>query len=181
MRSSSLLFALAIFTALGCSHRAKGSDDAGVSSSLQTADVTVPVLAPIDGGAPSSVPTTTYEDETSTRPMEVLKFQFTSAIDQRKPTDKMVLATPGDRVYAYLTLRNRSGRKRSVHLEFSVNGDKRTEMDLDVAESWSYRTWGYNTILPKDKTGKLTLSVTDDAGNPILDESLPIVKKQTGK
>ena len=165
--------------ASGCSDRVVTTTDAGVDGSVDAGvDAAPPILpTPLASGDPRKAPSTTYEDETSTRPMELLKFQFTSAIKSRQPVDKMVLAKPGDRVYGYLTLRNRSGRARKVHLEFAVNGEKRTEMDLDVADSWSYRTWGYNTILPKDKPGKLTLVATDDEDHPLFSESLPIIKK----
>lgn len=178
------LFTSFVFASIalgGCSSRSSGADagvDAGVTAGPDAGVAAAPTqalpsLPSLDAG---KAPPGSYEDETSTRPLELLKFQFTSAIKSRQPVDKMVLAKPGARVYGYLTLRNRSGHARKVHLEFTVNGDKRTEIDLDVAESWSYRTWGYNTVLAKDKTGKLTLVATDDEGHELLSESLPIVK-----
>lgn len=160
---------------LGCS-TGKSSSDAGPPVSAAAASApAVPVPSLLPSPPPSS--SGSYEDETSTRPLELLKFQFTSAVEDRAPTDKLVAAHPGDRVFAYLTLRNRSGRPRKVHLAFSINGEKRTEIDLDVAESWSFRTWGYNTVLRKDKPGKLKLEVVDDEGQPVTDQELPILAK----
>ena len=169
-----LIWMMLLASGAACANRASPGD-AGPSASAVVAS-TPSTFAPLPGN-PSGVPSTTYEDETSTRPIELLKFQFASRIENRQPVDKMVSSRPGDRVFAYLTLRNRSGRPRSVHLAFSVNGEKRTEMDLDVAESWSFRTWGYNTVLPKDKPGKLVLEVTDDEGQSVTEQQLPIVSK----
>jgi len=129
-------------------------------------------------GGPASAPVSSadedYDRETSTRPIEVLKFKLTSGIKSRDPVDEIDHASAGERVYAHLTLRNRTGRARKIHLTFTVNGEVRTELDLDVEESWSWRTWGYNTMLPKDKQGRLELSVTDEEGHPLVESSLPI-------
>jgi hypothetical protein len=152
-------------TAPACSSRCGGSKDATPSA---------PSISP-EPPAPQS--TFDADDELSTRPVELLKFQWTSGIKNREPVDHLAVAHPGDRVYAHLTIRNRTGRTRSLHLAFSVNGKVRSELDLDVVESWSYRTWGYDTVLKTDKAGKLTLSVTDDEGQPIDDEELPIATR----
>lgn len=126
---------------------------------------------PSSSAAPSAP--SAAEAELETRPVELLKFQFTSAVKDREPVDRLDAARPGARVYAHLTLRNRTGRDRAVHVEFAVDGKKRTELDLPVKESWSFRTWGYNTMQTKD-TGELTVSVTDDEGHPLGDFTLPI-------
>ncbi len=163
--------------ALGCGSRGAGDPDAGrAASSASSAPPAVGSTAP---GASAAGPagSSDYEEETSTRPVELLKFRFTSGVKAREPVDELRSVAPGERVYAYLTLRNRTGRARQVHVEFAVNGESRTVKDLDVAESWSYRTWVYNTVLKKDKPGKLSLVVTDDEGHPLVEESLPIVAK----
>ena len=98
---------------------------------------------------------------------------FTSAIERREPKDELTHAKPGQRVHAFLAIRNRTGRKRSIHLAWTVNGEERTKLDLDVDESWQFRTWGFNTVLPKDR-GTLRLEVTDDAGNSLVERELPI-------
>ncbi|NUP11620.1 MAG: DUF2914 domain-containing protein [Polyangiaceae bacterium] len=118
-----------------------------------------------------------YDEETSTRPVELLKFSFASGIRGRDPASVLEYAKPNQRVYAHLTLRNRSGRKRTVHVVFKVNGAKRTEVDLDVDASWSWRTWAYNTVLAKDTSGTLSVEVTDDEGNAVAEGTLPIRPK----
>ncbi len=147
------------------------------SASAQAA-ATPPASTAPNGSSETPTPLDSYADsELSTRPVELLKLQLTSAVKDRMPVDKLAVTHPGDRVYAHLTVRNRTGRPRKVHLLFGVNGKSQTEMDLEVAESWSYRTWGYDTLLKTDKPGKLTLSVTDDEGNPLEDVELPIAPR----
>lgn len=126
-------------------------------------------------GAPSvSQADVDYERETSTRPIEVLEFKFSSGLKGRDAAGEIGHTSAGQRVYAHLTLRNRTGKARRIHLTFTVNGEKRTELELEVEESWSWRTWGYNTMLAKDKRGKLELSVTDEEGHPLVEAELPI-------
>jgi hypothetical protein len=113
-------------------------------------------------------------NEDESRPVEMLKHQFTSAIKDKNPADRLTSAQAGKRVYFHMTVRNRTGRDRKLHVTFLVNGEKRSEVDLTVAESWSYRTWAYNTLQSKDTKGKLEVQITDDEGNPIVDETLPL-------
>jgi len=80
---------------------------------------------------------------------------------------------PGQRVWAHLTLRNRSAETRTVKLVFRVNGDERTAVTLDVEPSWSYRTWGYNTLRDFD-VGEMSIEVTDDTGATLVTDKLPI-------
>ncbi len=114
------------------------------------------------------------EEELSTKPLELLRHRFTSGVKDREPVDRLSLATSGSRVYAHFTVRNRSGRDRQLTAKFSVNGQERSEVLLDVKESWSYRTWAYVTLRDADKKGTLELSVTDDEGHPLLDDKLPL-------
>ncbi len=114
------------------------------------------------------------DDETSTRPMELLAFSFTSGVKNKAPVDTLRSAKAGQKVHAHLTLRNRTGRARKVELRFRVGGELRTELSLEVGEAWSWRTWGYNTILTGDRGKKLSLEVVDDEGHPIVDAELPI-------
>jgi hypothetical protein len=154
--------ALVVLFAGACGDRAHPAPSASVSASSAPPP---PSVAPI---SPSAA-----ETELETAPVELLKFQFTSAVKDREPVDRLDAARPGARVYAHLTLRNRTGRDRAVHVEFAVDGKKRTELDLPVKESWSFRTWGYNTMQAKDR-GTLSVSVTDDEGHPLGDFTLPI-------
>lgn len=124
------------------------------------------------------------EDAGPRPPLQVLRFAFTSEIKAKEPTDKLTYATAGERVYAHMTLRNRApnqrDEKRSVKVVFRVNEERRTTLDLKVDPSWSYRTWAFNTLKDDDK-GELTLQVTDDEGNLIIDEQLPIKPPAKGK
>jgi hypothetical protein len=106
--------------------------------------------------------------------LELLALSFTSAVRDKAPADRLVEAKPGDRVYAHLTVRNLSGRPRKVGLLFVVNGHQRTEIDLEVGPSWSWRTWGFNTLLADDDPGELVLRVTSDDGKVLANERLPI-------
>lgn len=126
-----------------------------------------PVSPPSPGAA-------AVDDELSTRPMELLRFRFTSGIEGREPKDELDHARPGQRVYAYLALRNRTGRARTVTLAWKVNGEARTTTELNVDESWQFRTWGYNTVLGKDTKGTVELEVTDDAGHVVVEKAIPI-------
>ncbi len=113
------------------------------------------------------------DDELSTQPMELLRFRFTSGVVEREPEDELRSVKPGQRVYAFLALRNRTGRPRKITLAWTVGGEPRTTLDLEIDESWQYRTWGYNTVAPADR-GTLRLEVTDDAGHSIVERELPI-------
>jgi hypothetical protein len=134
------------------------------------------------GGGPATVDDEPVDEHTAAcappdptlKPMQLLRFRFTSAIAGREPGDKLFIARPGQRVYAHLTVRNRSGRDRCLGLEFRVGGQKRTSVTLKVGESWSWRTWAYNTLRPDDR-GRLDLVVTDDQGKPFLSQPLPVV------
>jgi hypothetical protein len=123
--------------------------------------------------SPPSAKASATVDELETAPVEILKFTFASGVSAREPIDKLSSAKPGSRVYAHMTVRNRTGRPRTIHLEFSVDGKKRTELDLKIQESWSFRSWGYNTLQPKDQ-GVLKVELSDDEGNSLGEYTLPI-------
>jgi hypothetical protein len=109
------------------------------------------------------------------KPLQLLRFTFTSSVEGKAPVDKLQIARPGQRVWAHLILRNRSGEDRCVHLIFRVDGQLRTEVDLDVGESWSWRTWAYATLRPTDSSGQLELEAIDDQSRVLAREHLPIV------
>ncbi len=115
------------------------------------------------------------------KPLELLQFRITSGIENKKAKDTLTTAVPGQRVWAHLTIRNRSATTRQVRLVFRVNGDERTTVSLDIDPSWSFRTWGYNTLRDLD-TGELDIEVTDDTGKVMVSDKLPIVRaKDAGK
>ncbi len=122
---------------------------------------------------PSAVSEQSADSEMSTKPVEILKFTFTSGVGSKNPVDSLTTAKPGTKVYAHLTVRNRTGSARKVTVTFELNGKTRSEVELSVDESWSWRTWAYNTV-PKDAQGTLRAIVTDDEGHPLGDYSLPI-------
>lgn len=78
------------------------------------------------------------------------------------------------RVYAHMTFKNPNPEPRQIHLVFRVNGERRTMLDLKVEPSQSYRTWAFNTLHKQDRNGELTLEVTDEKGQTLLSEKLPI-------
>ena len=108
------------------------------------------------------------------KPLQVLRFKFSSDVKNREGVDKLSVLRPGQRVYAHFTMRNRSGSDRCMHLVFRVNGKKRTTMTLGIGKSWSWRTWAYNTVRPEER-GFLELEATDDQGKLVLRERLAIV------
>lgn len=171
-RIATLLLAasgMTVLVASGC----RRDPLADVVASASTAVPSAPLAPATTAGPGAAPPPEVIEDELSTRPMELLRFAFTSGIERREPKDELSHAKPGQRVHAFLAIRNRTGRKRSIHLAWTVDGEQRTQLDLDVDESWQFRTWGFNTVLPKDR-GTLRLEVTDDAGNSLLERELPI-------
>lgn len=107
-------------------------------------------------------------------PMLLLKFKWTSGIEGRAPRDKLNIARPGQRVYAHMHIRNRSGRKRCLRLTFRVGGKVRTKITLEIGKSWNWRTWAYNTIKSDDK-GPLHLIGVDDQGRKLIDKMLAVV------
>jgi hypothetical protein len=143
---------------------------AGSAPSASAASSVVAAAAPAgSGGADAAA-----DDETSTRPVELLKLVFTKEVKDKEPVGQLQVASPGQKVFAHLTLRNRSGRPRKVQLAFSVGGEKRTTVELFVGDSWSWRTWAYNTTLPRDAGKKLDLEITDDQGHPLFEGAIPI-------
>ena len=172
-RRSTPLLLLAAFTLCACDKKDSASElDAAAASS------SAPSATP---AASSAAPADSANDEPPTEPLQLQGMTFTSNVEGKEPVDVLVAAEPGQRVWAHLRLRNRSGQARKIHLEFRVNDQKRTTLDLDVAESWSYRTWAFNTLQAGDKTGTVSLKVTDDSGAVLADSSVPIAAKKRTK
>jgi hypothetical protein len=71
-------------------------------------------------------------------------------------------------------VRNRSEETQKLRLFFEVNGNPRTNLELSVEPSWSFLTWGYNTVLAGDTKGELTLVVADEQGDELTTARLPI-------
>lgn len=167
-------FATAIFSVWlclgGCNERsADGAQPA--SSSAPTAQTT---NAPAATATPA--PTQAAPAPQTRVPIELLTLTVTSNIEKKEPVDKLKAATPGTRVYAHLKMRNRSNEKRTIHVDFLVNGKLRTPLKLDIEPSWSFRTWGYNTLQAGD-SGELEVQVYDDGGTMLEKVRLPIQSK----
>ena len=105
--------------------------------------------------------------------LELQELTFTSEVKNKEPVDELQQAAAGTRVWAHLRVRNRSEEPGQLHVEFRVNGEKRTSLDLNIGKSWSYRTWAYNTLQKTDK-GMLQFQVVDASGKVLADSKLPI-------
>jgi hypothetical protein len=107
-------------------------------------------------------------------PLQVLRLTLTSEVKQKEPVDELKEAGPGQRVWVHVTLRNRAPEAKRVSVIFKVDGEERSTVDLQVASSWSFRTWAYNTLRAGDKSGELTVEVRNDASDVIGQARLPI-------
>jgi len=156
-----LLASLALASA-GCDARARADTPDAAPPPPASASVARPPPAPPSASAAAE------KGELS-----LLKLVFTSEVKSKEPADVLKSATPGQRVWAHLTVRNRGPAPRTLTLVFKVNGKERSRVDLKVVPSWSFRTWGYTTLRAED-LGGLTLEVVDDSGATFATGALPI-------
>jgi hypothetical protein len=145
-------------------------DPAKATAPGASAAITTPSAPAISSAAPRS----SAAVPAPTPPIQVLRLTLTSEVKQKEPVDELNEAGPGQRVWAHLALRNRAPEARRVSVIFKVDGEERSTVDLQIASSWSYRTWAYNTLRAGDKSGELTVEVRDDASNLIGQAKLPI-------
>ncbi len=158
---------------------------------LIACDDPTPVPVPVPAPAPSAAITTSPPSSpaptiasaaakpsatasATTPSLQMLRLTLTSEVKQKEPVDELKEAGPGQRVWAHLTVRNRAPEARRVSVIFKVDGDERSTVDLQIASSWSFRTWAYTTLRVGDKSGELTVEVRDDAGAVIGQAKLPI-------
>lgn len=106
--------------------------------------------------------------------MKLLKMTLASGVRDKEPIDKLASAKPGQRVWAHVTLRNRTGFAREIDLVFRVDGKERSRVTLTVEHSWSFRTWGYVTLRSTDTTGDVTVTVVNDSGDELATAKIPI-------
>jgi len=164
-----VLLALCLLVMSGCTEgSAVGASAIGDAGPPSDAGDAAPTNAP--SAAPAATPQATRA------PIELLKLVLTTGVKKKEPVDKLDEVAPGTRVYAHLTLRNRSTEKRKVHVDFLVNGKLRTPLELEVEPSWSFRTWGYNTLQASDQ-GELEVRVLDDSGATLAASRLTIRAK----
>jgi hypothetical protein len=156
-----------------------GCEDKAKTEASSTDAVGSTSAAPAASSAPLA--SASAADQPPPAPLELQELTFTSEVKNKEPVDTLLAAEPGKRVWAHLRLRNLDDATRKIHLEFRVNDDKRTTLDLKVTKSWSYRTWAYNTLLDGDKKGTVSLTVTDDSGAVLAETSVPIAAKARTK
>jgi hypothetical protein len=106
--------------------------------------------------------------------MKILKMTLASGVRDKEPVDKLASAKPGQRVWAHVTLRNRTGFAREIDLVFRVDGKERSRVTLNIETSWSFRTWGYVTLRPTDTSGDVTVTVVNDSGDELATQKIPI-------
>jgi hypothetical protein len=136
-----------------------------------------PALSP-SASAPAPGPTAPPTPSTSAAPekvaLSILKLTFTSAVKDKAPANELNAAGPGQRVWVHLTVRNRTGGAKRVSLIFRVGGEERSTVDLTIEPSWSFRSWGYNTLRASDTSGELTVDVREAGGPALASARLPI-------
>jgi hypothetical protein len=176
---SSPLAPLAVLLALassGCDERADAAQpDAALPPPSAAPPPSLPAVP-----APSAAPAPSSSAGGEAASLQLLKLVFTTDVKNKDPVDKLDHAQPGQRVWVHLTMRNRGAEARPITLSFRVNGDQRTNVDLKIEPSWSYRTWGYSTLRGTDVAGELTVDVRDAAGALVTSARLPI-KADRGK
>ena len=194
-----LCFAAILFLLLACEPSA-GTPAFASTASASASAVQAPVAsAPAPSQVPSSEPSApapreleTVDDEPDAaepsaaakaacapkdptlKPLDILRFAFTDSVEGKDARVNLSVARPGQRVHTHIVLRNRSGRERCITIELRVNGKSRTTLTQKVGRSWSWRTWGYNTLRQDDR-GKLEAIVRDDQGKELQRRELPIV------
>jgi hypothetical protein len=167
--SSRIALSLALAAILGCDDRASTDTPDAASEPPSTSAAAPTQAAP---PAPSS-PSTPAPAQKAAGEFKVLKLVFTSEVKQKEPRDKLDAAKPGQRVYAHVTVRNRTDGAKPITLAFLVGGSERSKIDLSIASSWSYRTWGYVTLRDSD-SGELTVEVRDESGTVMERAKIPI-------
>lgn len=163
MKKPTALFVFAVLLVLAC--------DDPPPTAAAIAPSTTPTIAPMATTAP---PRQAASAAAPTPLIQVLKLTLTSEVKQKEPVDELTEAGPGQRVWAHVTVRNRAPDAKRVSVIFKVDGEERSTVDLQIASSWSYRTWAYNTLRAGDKSGELTVEVRDDGGNVLSTAKLPI-------
>lgn len=165
VKKKTSLFASAALLLLACDDPAPAP--APVTSAASAPSSPAPPIA-----SAAARPTATAAAVTPS--LQVLRLTLTSEVKQKEPVDELKEAGPGQRVWAHLALRNRAPDARRVSVVFKVDGEERSTVDLQVASSWSFRTWAYNTLRAGDKSGELSVEVRDDGGSVIGQARLPI-------
>ncbi len=168
--------ALAAAVLAGCEDPPRAPHPAASASSAPAGAPSSSVAAPPAASPPASASGAITPAQPLGR-LEVLKLVVTSNVRDKDPVDRVVTAGAGERVFAHVTLRNRTGADRRVRLTCQVNEKTRSDVELDVESSWSYRTWAYCTLKATEKTGQLVFQITGEDGLPLADARVPIGAK----
>ena len=152
----------------------------------QPAERRAPSSEPLPSPAPSAeararAPKAAAAASPAPAVLELQKLTITSNVKNREPADRLEAAEPGMRVWAHAKVRNRTGESRRVSLIFRKDGEERSTVDLKVEPSWSFRTWGYNTLRAGDQKGTLSIELRDDKGELLGEAKLPIEAKARKK
>jgi hypothetical protein len=141
-----------------------GASDTASSASASASETPEPVPEPSASAAPEM-------------PLELQRFTFASKLRGKEPADVLEAAEPGQRVWAHFSIRNRTGDTKKIIVTFLVNGETRTTLTLKVEPSWSFRTWGYNTLRKTDTEGEVAIEAVDYTGKVLTSAKLPIKPK----
>lgn len=158
---------LSIASVAGCGPKAEGSPSASAAASTAAPPPTPPPTPSVSQSASPKVA------------LQVQRFVLTSDVKGKEPVDELATAAAGKRLYAHLQVRNR-GETRPLRLEFRVDGNLRSKIDLEVIHSWSYRTWGYNTLRATD-VGLTAEAKILDGDEVVASAKIPVGKSEKTK
>lgn len=157
---------------------ASGSDVETKGSAAQPGPtVSAPAPSVPPPGGPSKTGEKDDEKTEEQAELKILRFALTSNVRDKEPVDKLSSAKPGQRIWAHLAVRNRTGFSREIDLVFKVAGKERTRVSLTIENSWSFRTWGYVTLKPTDIKGDVSVSIVNDSGDSLGELKIPIQGK----
>lgn len=130
---------------------------------LISAFLAVPVLAadaqPAPATSPAAAPAPAAKSNAS-----VARAQFTSAIQDREPTDTLTsLANDKTRIFYFTEIRDGAGQKITHRWEY--NGKVMSEMSFDVGSS-RWRVFSSKNLDPS-WTGEWKVSVVDESGGTL--------------
>jgi len=130
---------------------------------LVSALVAFPVLA-ADPPAPATPPSSPAPAATAKSAASVARASFTSAIQDREPTDTLTsLSNDKTRLYYFTEIRDGAGQKITHRWEY--NGKVMSEMSFDVGSS-RWRVFSSKNLDPS-WTGEWKVSVVDESGGTL--------------
>ena len=103
---------------------------------------------------------------------KVARSTFTSGIDNREPVDQLgQLSNDNSKVYFFTEITGMAGKKITHRWEHG--GEVKAEISFNVgADRW--RVWSSKNLVP-EWLGEWIVSVVDDAGNTLAEESMAYV------